>query len=156
VGGGGIRLKRNIDNIRESTWLTTGFLRRITQDGLPDAAIPEVSTSGTFVRDLAVQVDGSTLAVGPYFPEAKVFTRNSAFTAFRLDSSGALDTTFANEGFLRGLTGLERSEAVSVVLDATGRAVIAGTGGGGLFVVRLMPNGDLDSTFGAAGCSKAD
>jgi uncharacterized delta-60 repeat protein len=150
VGGGGILIKRNLDNARLSTFSTAGFLHRITQNGLPDAVTPQVSTSGTFVKDLAMHLDGSIWAVGSYSPESTLFTRTSSFTAFRLDN-GALDTTFADGGLLRGLVGFERSEAASIVLDDAGRAVIAGAGGGGLIVVRLMPDGTRDSTFAAAG-----
>ncbi|MDH5500604.1 MAG: hypothetical protein OEY72_05830, partial [Gammaproteobacteria bacterium] len=74
-------------------------------------------------------------------------------TAFRLQADGELDTTFGTDGvFLLPAAdyGLNNF-GTSIVLDPDGRIVIAGSQDEQLIVLRLLPNGSLDDTFGISG-----
>jgi len=58
-----------------------------------------------------------------------------------------LDTSFGNGGILTAPDyTLDFGHAVSV--DAQGRYLVAGEGGGALAVMRLLPSGELDTSFG--------
>ena len=128
-----------------------GFAAWIGGDGSPDAARGTVTLEGTYVRDVAVQGDGRLLGVGWSRPG-----EGTVFTAFRLGVDGVPDATFGEDGFVRGPGDPGLQYGVSVVLDDTGRAVIAGQEDGRLVVIRLLSNGEVDATFGAAGLYSAD
>jgi len=81
----------------------------------------------------------------------------SAFAA-----AGQLDKTFGNGGiFLAQNAGLNDSSATSVAIQSDGKIVVAGQAmsprdGPQPAVVRLNPNGSLDTSFGKSGLAIAD
>ncbi len=132
LGGGGV-----ISTDPENS-LPFGFTRRIARDGSIDSTYSSAIPQDMTVYDVVVHSNGQVIGVG------------SGFTAVRLTASGALDATFGDGGFAHGPPDLELS-TTSVLLDDSARAVIAGRSGRRLVVLRLLPNGDIDETFGDAG-----
>jgi uncharacterized delta-60 repeat protein len=107
---------------------------------------------------LALQSDGKVLVAG--------FTGGSVAPAdiglVRLLPGGAPDPTFDGDGFVQSDFGaLEFASSVAVLGD--GRIVVAGHRGtpppmptADLALVRYLPNGAIDTTFGTAGLATAD
>jgi uncharacterized delta-60 repeat protein len=148
-------------------------LVRYLADGVVD---PTFGTAGiqttSFGGDLdqayavAIQADGSIVAAGSTWKE-NGGNGTADFAVARFSPSGALDTTFGSGG--RAVTSLGSlwDGARSVVIQADGRIVAAGStndasfgpedlgGGFGLWsefaVARFLPNGSLDTSFGTGG-----
>jgi uncharacterized delta-60 repeat protein len=98
------------------------------------------------VNDGLVLPNNSIIAVG---------TKDNHFLIAKLSPSGSLDTGFAAPaGFERVVRGTA-SEADAVVTDDHGRLVVTGTFTMGeqthLLVIRYLPNGTHDGSFGTAG-----
>jgi uncharacterized delta-60 repeat protein len=97
------------------------------------------------LRDVAIQSDGKIVGAG---------TRRGNFAVLRFLSNGSLDTSFGGDG--KVVTQFSKdSGASAVAVQADGRIVVAGTfnfdGGrhlGWFQLVRYLPGGQLDSSFG--------
>ena len=75
-----------------------------------------------------------------------------AAIVFRMLANGSLDVDFAGGGVLAlANPGSEWQEVSSVLVDDQQRIVIAGSRDGNLMLVRLLPDGTLDMTFGTNG-----
>lgn len=139
-----------------SVLLSSGLALR-TEAMTPGALDPTFGTNGRVVtdisnrdgvRDIAVQSDGKIVAVG--FVSV---LNQSTFAIVRYNANGSLDTTFDSDGILTIDLGASNS-ANRVALQQDGKIVVAG-----LFfqtstriaLVRLNPNGSLDSTFDGDG-----
>ena len=129
---------------------TTNFVSLLSDTGSTDADFMAATLADTQVFDVARQPDGQVVAVG-----RKVigFPITSQLVVFRLRSDGPLDTTFGDQGILElsladhGL----RHMGTSIVLDPDGRIVVAGSRDDQAIVVRLLPDGSFDDSFGIAG-----
>ncbi len=83
----------------------------------------------------------------------------SDFAAARFSSAGVLDTAsfHSPDGYVKtGVQGDSTDDGAAVAVDSSGRTVVAGTTDAGgtdqeVFVLRYMPNGTLDNTFGTNG-----
>jgi uncharacterized delta-60 repeat protein len=104
--------------------------------GLDGDSASESWYAEKFVRDVAVDAQGGVVGVG--------------HEVFRLTPDGALDPTFGTDGVV-DLGDFGIPEATSIVLDDDARAVITATRNGALAVLRLLPNGEVDSSFGVDG-----
>ncbi len=134
LGGGGLAPSDDPE-----ITLSFGFTARIAQNGSIDPNFAGAIPQDLIVHDVATLSDGRVIGVG------------RGFTAFRLTASGALDATFGEGGFAQGPAEMDLFTGASVVLDDSGRAVIAGSSGRSLAVFRLLPNGEMDDSFGDAG-----
>jgi uncharacterized delta-60 repeat protein len=102
------------------------------------------------VNGVAVQSDGKVVAAG---------WDSSGFAVFRLDTDGSLDATFGTGGIVNTVIGDPTSadEAHAVVISGDGKIVVAGAadsdpyGSADVAVVRYLPTGQTDPTFGAGG-----
>jgi len=90
---------------------------------------------------MAIQADGKIVVVG----------RGGGFAVVRYNTDGSLDTSFDGDGIVSTQVGGDLSEAFSVAIQADGKIVVVGSGFGGFGVVRLNPNGSLDTTFNGTG-----
>ena len=107
---------------------------------------------------LALQSDGKVLIAG--FTGGSVALTDIGLV--RLLPAGAPDPTFDGDGFVQSDFGaLEFASSVAVLGD--GRIVVAGhrttpppTPTADLALVRYLPNGAIDTTFGTAGLATAD
>ncbi|PVZ12655.1 MULTISPECIES: M10 family metallopeptidase C-terminal domain-containing protein [unclassified Pseudomonas] len=101
--------------------------------------------------DITVQADGKILLAGSN-------DGDTDFQLVRLNANGSYDTSFGQGGVVSLGTGASYDSARSVTVQADGKILIAGdsdivtsTGDGvdGYGVIRLNPNGTLDTAFGS-------
>jgi len=122
--------------------------------GLAKYVIDDVDVT---VRALAVQSDDKIVAVGETYDPA---TNHHDVWAARFTSAGSLDTTFATAGvYTKSFVPYGGpTSAETVVIQSSGAIVMAGgyysEGADGVrtgFMLRLLANGTLDTTFATAG-----
>jgi len=98
-------------------------------------------------KGVVTQPDGKIVAVGR--------GGGGGFAIARYNINGSLDPTFSNDGKQTAHVG--SGEANAVALQANGKIVVAGSGGGiglrstGFVVARLNPGGALDTSFSGDG-----
>jgi uncharacterized delta-60 repeat protein len=129
-------------------------LSRYNSDGSPDTSfgvdgrlISGVFPSAWGIYAVATQPDGRILVAGDAL---------GYFAIGRYESAGAVDTTFANDGIAMVWDSFtDFGSAEGIALQADGKIVVTGYadigGPRGFAVVRLNPDGTLDTTFGASG-----
>lgn len=131
----------------------SGTLLRYLSDGTPDASFGTggMVTTGAleYLIGMVVQSDGKFILVGHSAQKLAVA---------RYDADGNLDAGFGTGGVtvVPPPTGWDYSYGISAALQADGRLVVAGSaypaaGAASALVVRLAPDGTLDSGFGAGG-----
>jgi uncharacterized delta-60 repeat protein len=83
------------------------------------------------------------------------FNGKRDFAVARYNADGSLDTTFGLSGIVIAPVGTGHDSVSSVVIDSMNRIIVAGDaydGSNGNFaLVRFLPNGSLDETFGIGG-----
>jgi uncharacterized delta-60 repeat protein len=108
--------------------------------------------------DVVIQPDGKIVAVGTRVGDPNTVGIVGDFAVVRYNPDGSLDGSFGSAGIV--LTGLG-AEALAVLLQDDGRIVVVG----GSFIsgesydvvlVRYMPDGSLDTSFGGDGIVIAD
>ena len=126
-------------------------------EGAPGDLDPTFGEGGTVTTDfgafefesalaLVLQPDGKLVAVGGASSGQEI--RDFALARYR--PNGSLDPTFGVGGKVTtDLGGFEG--AAAVVLQPDGKLVAAGSSAGGFTLVRYLPNGSLDPTFGIGG-----
>lgn len=106
--------------------------------------------------DVAIQGDGKIVVTGWH---SDASTQRPAFLVARLNTDGALDSTFAESGISSPVWGggpEERAFGRRVVISSDGRIIVAGTvqltaSTSAFGFLRVHPDGTSDTTFGAAG-----
>jgi len=93
----------------------------------------------------ALQADGKLIVAG----ERYVDGISDKIAVARYNVNGTLDTTFAGNG--KRVTSFVWAGAYDVLVDSSGKIVIAGWANGDFGVVRYNTNGSLDSTFSGDG-----
>lgn len=118
--------------------------------GVAGEAAAALGTDADFPATLAIRKDGSLLVGGAAKVPGNVYN-DSAMLA--LDANGALDTTFGGGDGLVHVDGLTNSAFYDIEFDALDRLVIRGLRNNFSLgrVLRFLPDGTLDTTFGAAG-----
>lgn len=151
--------RREIDNSGNSQ----GFLSRFNTDGSLD---PTFGTAGVApldvplfsygFRSVAIATDGSLYACGTSTDSSENSDWN--FLIAKFSSSGALDTSYANNGYLSfDFFGLgHRDEAHNLVLQQDGKLLVIGQVEDDNFrwefgALRLRQDGSIDNTFGENG-----
>ncbi len=133
---------------------------RYNTDGSPDISFNGTGKivtqigSASGARSVAIQSDGKIVAAGGSYNG----TRND-FAIVRYNTDGSLDTSFNGTGKVTTPVGINHSGASSVAIQPDGKIVAAGSSDNGRFnfngsdfaVVRLNPNGSLDTTFNGTG-----
>ena len=125
----------------------TGFTSRLDPDGGLDAAFAAAKLDQTDVRDVAMLPDGKAIAVGTDRKSSP-----DVMVVFRLNADGTLDKGFGTEGVARipAPAGVH-AYGSSLALEPDGRITVAGLQGGKLALARLLPAGELDTSFGTGG-----
>jgi len=131
-------------------WETTNFVNLLSDTGVLDPAFVSGDLGNAQIFGVARQPDGAVVAVG------RAVVNNNAdsrLIVFRLLADGSLDPDFGDNGqYHPTIQDFGQShEATSVVLDDDGRIVVAGMRVGNLIVLRLLPDGTLDDSFGSSG-----
>ena len=124
----------------------TGGVVRISRD-------PTLSSAAS---DVALQQDGKVVLAGR---ELAAVSGSSLFdiAVARLNPDGTRDASFGGgDGVVYLDLQGQQNEATAVALDSAGRIVVAGRswavgGNSDAVVVRLLPDGSLDSSFGKQG-----
>jgi uncharacterized delta-60 repeat protein len=121
--------------------------------------LSKISSGQEALTSLALQADGKIVAVG---------SANGAtgldFTVIRLKPNGAFDGTFGSGGVVHTPIGPSSDFAYSVLVQPDGRLVVGGAASypaSGHFqsaavVVRYLPGGGLDPTWGTGGVTVSD
>jgi len=132
------------------TPFATNFVSRLSDTGSIDPGFTAATIANTQVFDIVRQTDGQVVAVGR---KVGATLPTSQLTVFRLQADGLIDTTFGTDGIF-GLSVAEHGDrhiGTSAVLDPDGRIVVAGSRDDQVIVVRLLPDGSLDDSFGISG-----
>ena len=127
--------------------------RRVTRDGQPDAsfgggsvAVPDVDRASGEIRVLA-RSSGGLVMVG-----VSGIDQPNLFVA-RFDAAGALDASFGGRGYVTHDLG--KTAIVAIAERTDGSLILAGTVPTSLayraLIVRLAPDGSLDTSFGQGG-----
>ncbi len=126
---------------------------RLTQNGMLDPSYG----SGGIVRTpidgvdqlfgAALTPDGKLVAVGASYGQT-----GQVLSVVRYTEAGSLDTSFCGSGICT-YTGTQYGTGNAVAVQPDGKIVCTGEllGTGAISVVRLLPNGDLDPSFGSGG-----
>ncbi|AGC43715.1 hypothetical protein MYSTI_02399 [Myxococcus stipitatus DSM 14675] len=139
------------------------LVARLLPDGTPDASF---GTQGTRVIDVCggddaleaatLLPDGRLVLAGSAVADTNGCTalKRQSLLLVRLTATGALDPTFGNAGVWTFQHTMGTSWLSSVAVDSQGRFVGAGTVKGtdsDQLMVRLLPTGQLDPSFGTDG-----
>lgn len=100
-------------------------------------AFTEISDYGG-TKAATIQPDGRIVVVA---------TSGTSMAAWRLLADGGPDPTFGGDGTAR-VTFARPSAALAVAIQTDDKILLAGYAGARIAVVRLLSNGDLDSSFG--------
>lgn len=133
------------------------IIKRLTSTGSADVTFNTTgSNSITFnnqainIKSIRFQTDDKIVVAG-YISNGS----NNDFAIARLNSNGALDTTFDSDGILILPIGTDNDRAFSHKIQTDGKIVVFGSTFNGtnndFAVVRLNTNGTLDTTFGVTG-----
>lgn len=126
-----------IDGALDTSFGQGGTLRVAFADGNDEA------------RGLDIQSDGRMVVIGSgHAGDGEV-----GVAVTRLDASGNLDTTFGGTGKVVVVAPGLANGGYRVRLDAAGKIYVAGSSevSGDVELLRLLPDGNLDSTFGVSG-----
>ncbi|MBV9545146.1 MAG: hypothetical protein JOY61_12315 [Chloroflexi bacterium] len=144
------------------TSATVGFgLARYNSDGSLDTSFGSggrvLTLAGQGEADahaVVLQPDGSILVAGSAFADKG---GASQFAIARYTSSGSLDPSFGSGGLVLTSAGESGAEARGIALQSDGRIAAVGTSFGtadhddAFALVRYMPDGSLDTSFGDGG-----
>lgn len=106
------------------------------------------------VQDLAIQADGKIVAVG-----ALDWNGRRHFGAYRFTADGNLDRSFASNGWVVTDVGDDTGETHTVAVQRDGKIVLGGTTicpqlRTCIVLVRYLPSGALDGSFGDGGIAR--
>jgi uncharacterized delta-60 repeat protein len=133
-------------------------LARYEPSGSPDPSFGSggivttpIAGGDAYANAAVLQPDGKILVTGyQTTPPA-----GSVFALVRYNPDGSLDTSFGSGGVVTTRLGGVNSEAFGVLLQADGKIVAGGEAtnstGVGSALVRYMPDGSLDGSFGSGG-----
>lgn len=132
------------------------FLMRLDTDGQLDSSFGANGTvrTGLGANESVVAVDiddtGRLIAVGSQMNPTSGL---KVVLVLRYDSDGNLDTTFDSDGWVtHDLSALTASFTINTgAVDPRGRVVIGGDLSGSSALIRLHPDGSLDTAFGVGG-----
>jgi uncharacterized delta-60 repeat protein len=113
-----------------------------SSDGIATAGFREDSQASA----VAIQSDGMILVAGDTFVRGV-----PAFALVRFRANGALDPRFGAAGRVTTDFAGSFAGASAMALQADGKIVLAGAGQNSFAMVRYLPGGKLDRSFGTAG-----
>ncbi len=128
----------NTDGTVDTSFGTNGFVTTSIGEGL------------TRITALTLDNDGKIVAVGKTKSGDKTLIAIS-----RYDSSGNLDTDFDSDGILITSISSYNDEPIGVIIDSNNYIIIGAENSDGTntnyALIRLLPSGILDGTFGTSG-----
>ena len=133
------------------TWqVTTDFVGLVSDTGVVGPTFVATEIGSVQVFGVTRQPDGGIVAAGRRVVSD---TSNTRLVVFRLLADGSLDIAFGDGGWYEApaQTFGTNHAATSVVLEPDGRIVVAGSRDDNLIVLRLLPDGTPDDSFGTEG-----
>ncbi len=124
-----------------------------TSFGTAGKLITQIGTHNDAAAAIALQADGKIVVAGASDQNGSGLD----FAVLRYLPSGVLDTTFGTGGKVVTAIGNDSDRAWAVAIQADGKIVVAGesnqgpTSGVDFALVRYLPNGTLDASFGNGG-----
>lgn len=110
-----------------------------------------VSSGEESIQDLAIQSDGKIVAAGHAYDTSGY----ADIALVRYLANGTLDTTFSGDGIVTTDIGGLNDLGLGLAIQPDGKIVVAGTtvvpGGRDFVILRYLPDGRLDPTFGGDG-----
>jgi uncharacterized delta-60 repeat protein len=140
--------------------INTDFaVARYTADGQPSPAFPtggfvktDVAGRDDGAKAVAVQPDGKIVAAG----FAQTSPINVDFAVVRYNPDGTLDHSFGGDGIVTTDLGDLGDGANAVAIQPDGKIVAVGVSGENVALVRYLPGGQLDPSFGGTGTVVSD
>jgi len=139
----------------------TSIVSHSSKKFLPSTIELEVKAPGTSgTQESSINLSGFTVNEMQSLPDGKIivvgkFSNN--FGVARLNSDATLDSTFGNAGIVNTPIGLAVDVATSLAIQPDGKIVVGGfydngatTNRDDMALVRYMPDGSLDTTFGVS------
>ena len=105
---------------------------------------------GAQAKAVAVQPDGKIVVAGSAFASNSI---DEDFAVARYNADGSLDDNFGAHGIVTVDLGTDNDFATGLAIESDGKIVVGGNAGEDVGLVRLLPNGTLDITFGNLGKS---
>lgn len=109
-----------------------------------------LANDNNYVWDIALQPDGSVLTTGEYYDGSRF-----VLDVTRITPTGLVDLNFNGDGHANPVVGTGGDTGRAVLVQPDGRILVAGetrsAGGTDMLVIRLLPDGSLDPSFGAGG-----
>jgi uncharacterized delta-60 repeat protein len=144
---------------RRGSPIPTSGLARYTAEGQPN---PAFAASGFVRTDVAGRADGANAVAVQ--PDGKFVVAGFAqttpvdfdFALLRYKPDGTLDPSFGGDGIVTTDLGSEDDAANAVAIQPDGNIVAVGVTGENVALVRYLPNGELDRTFGGTGIVVSD
>jgi uncharacterized delta-60 repeat protein len=129
------------------------FVMRFNQDGSLDSSF---GTDGSTTLTSTVSEDAKAVVTDSSDNIYIAANRSGDILVVKLDSTGALDSTFGTSGKFSTTVGSLNDSATAIALDSSNRVVVVGgmTQSGGLsdsVVLRLTTAGALDTSFNTTG-----
>ncbi len=137
------------------------FLAVFNTDGTPDSSFNQIGykvfnlgTDSFICRKIKIQNDGKIVGVGSRQVGG---SKDIDIFVFRANADGNLDSTFGSNGFkVLDINNNSEDAGKAIEIQPDGKILLTGdtkynSEDGDQFVVRLLPNGILDSTFGNGG-----
>jgi uncharacterized delta-60 repeat protein len=138
-------------NGRASTWQFG--LARYTAKGALDTTFGKkgrvrtsFGPSGSLVSAVAMQPNGKIVAAGNALPPPSWKMALARYTR-----TGKLDPSFGAKGVVRAPSASSDAVASAMTLQEDGKILVAGETGFDFVLLRYLPNGSLDQTFGSGG-----
>ena len=161
VGGGYFRLWSYPQDMPRTRCSSTvgSFASLIHETGAIDAAFVSDPVQSIETFDMERLADGRILATGRRVTRSiGACTASETLVVFRLKSNGSLDAEFGLDGIFELSEGTS-SLGLSLTLESDERIVVAGTAvvpvagasESRMLVLRLLPDGQLDNSFGDSG-----
>ena len=125
-----------------------GGMARFNSDGSIDTTFGTAGRVATpfYVRALAIAADGKLLVAG-----GTAVYNSTDMQVARYLTSGQLDASFDGDGIATIDFGGANEWATSLLIEPSGRIVVAGGAREGIAVARLLTDGQLDTSFDSDG-----
>ncbi|MBK9155555.1 MAG: VCBS repeat-containing protein [Chloracidobacterium sp.] len=132
------------------------FVSKFTPNGLPDPSfdvdgtvITSLSTGSDGAGSVAVQDDGKLIVAAT---RTNVDNGRTQFVILRYMANGTLDNSFDGDGILvLPFPALNNAEGRDVIVTEDNKIIAVGRNSSAFAVVKLNPDGTLDSAFGDSG-----
>lgn len=138
-----------------NSYVTLRYLSNGTLDNSFSAAqVPTYGYTSDSGPELLTQPNGSVTVSG--VAKESAAASNAGCLTMRFTATGSLDTTFSSDGTVFTPMSGARDEARAMAVQTDGKILLGGVTAVGITVLRTMPDGSLDTSFGGDGRASLD